>query len=678
MDITLEEFHQDFIQTIIADAESRGLLRFQAFYENVCEALVSSGELTTNYTVAEYIKNNIEVCGYDYDEEREILTLLGHRFSQVNELQSLNMSEISTSFNKLKSYLLSCNNPSFYKQLEETSPAYSMTFQITQYLSTNKIRKVRLILLTDAKATRNLSQLDSEIHLGLEVEFRVVDINYLFRLFLSEQVGGDYETDVNLPCLKIVNNETYQSYLAVIKGLELVAIYDKYGQKLFEQNVRTFLQFRGGVNKGLRNTIQYSPEMFFAYNNGITATATEVNFSENGNISKIKNLQIVNGGQTTSAIYAAHKTAKLDVSNVAVQMKLSVVKNPDKTHDFVSKVSEYANTQNKVNPSDFFSNSPFHKEFKDYSQRVRVPAVGGAQLQTHWFYERVRGEYLNEQAYLTSAKKRQFLLENPKDQLLEKTLLAKAEVAWLKKPDVVSKGAQDSTRIFANEIAGMLEKNNLAITEYYFKNAVAKVILFKFIEKLISKASWYNQAYRAQAVAYTMSYLSYLVANTGKSFNFNYIWDNQTVPIYLEDKLNVIAKEIYLYITTPKEGYGNPSQWCKREICWGEIKALPINVEVDQRLLIDNDEKSYITKSAKVEKSLDNGIEIQSFVITQKPAMWKELVKYFNTDSNLSQMQMDILTKFANGRLSLPSEKQAKVIYDLYNTAVTEGFVFNA
>jgi hypothetical protein len=553
-----------------------------------------------------------------------------------------------------------------------------MTFQITQYLSTNKIRKVRLILLTDAKATRNLSQLDSEIHLGLEVEFRVVDINYLFRLFLSEQVGGDYETDVNLPCLKIVNNETYQSYLAVIKGLELVAIYDKYGQKLFEQNVRTFLQFRGGVNKGLRNTIQYSPEMFFAYNNGITATATEVNFSENGNISKIKNLQIVNGGQTTSAIYAAHKTSKLDVSNIAVQMKLSVVKNPDKTHEFVSKVSEYANTQNKVNPSDFFSNSPFHKEFKDYSQRVRVPAFGGAQLQTHWFYERVRGEYLNEQAYLTSAKKRQFLLENPKDQLLEKTLLAKAEVAWLKKPDVVSKGAQDSTRIFANEIASMLEKNNLAITEYYFKNAVAKVILFKFIEKLISKASWYNQAYRAQAVAYTMSYLSYLVTNTGKSFNFNYIWDNQTVPIYLEDKLNVIAKEIYLYITTPKEGYGNPSQWCKREICWNEIKALPISVEVDQRLLIDNDEKSYIAKSAKVEKSLDNGIEIQSFVITQKPAMWKELVKYFNTDSNLSQMQIDILTKFANGRLPLPSEKQAKVIYDLYNTAATEGFVFNA
>lgn len=677
MDITLEEYHQDFMQTIISDAESRGILRFQAFHENVCEALVSSGELTTNYTVAEYIKNNIEVCGYDYDEERQILTILGHRFFQENELQTLTLGEINTSFNKIKSYLLSCNNPSFYKQLEDTSPAYSMAFQITQYLNAGKIRKIRLVLLTDARASRNLNQLEPEVHLGLEVEFRVVDINYLFRLYQSDQIGGDYETEVNLPCLRIVSNETYQSYLAVIKGLDLVKIYDDFGQKLFEQNVRTFLQFRGGVNKGLRNTIQYSPEMFFAYNNGITATATEVELDDDGTIKKIKNLQIVNGGQTTSAIYAAHKTAKLDVSNVAVQMKLSVVKNLEKTHEFVSKVSEYANTQNKVNPSDFFSNSPFHKEFKDYSKRIRVHAVGGTQLQSHWFYERVRGEYLNEQAYFTPAKKRQFLLENPKDQLLEKTLLAKAEVAWLQKPDTVSKGAQDSARFFAVEISDMLEKNSLALTELYFKNAVAKVILFKFIEKLISKASWYNQAYRAQAVAYTMSYLSYMVQKAGKAFNFNCIWDNQAVPSSLEHTLNIVAKEIYLYITTPKEGYGNPSQWCKREICWNEVKGLPINLTIDDDLLINSDEKMYMAKSAKVEKALDAGIEIQTFVISQKPAVWLELVKYFSADNDLSQMQTDILSKFANGRLALPSEKQSKVIYDLYNKAIGEGFVFH-
>lgn len=674
MNISLEEFHRDFIQTVISDAESRGLLRAQSFFENVCEALVTSGELSINYTVAEHHK----VCGFDYDEEREIVTILGHSFFQNDEeLQSLTLSEIVGSFNKLKAFISNCNNPTFYKQLEETSPAHEMAYFITQKLVSNKIRKFRLMLLTDGRASKNLSQLNSEVLLGLETEFRVVDINFLYRLYVTQNVGGDYETDVDLQCLKIVSNETYKSYLAVIYGPDLVNIYDKYGQKLFEQNVRTFLQFRGGVNKGLRNTIQYSPEMFFAYNNGITATATDVDFFDNGNIKKITNLQIVNGGQTTSAIYAAYKTSKLDISKVAVQMKLSVVKDIEKTHEFVSKVSQYANTQNKVNPSDFFSNSPFHKEFKDYSKKTRVPALGGSQIQTHWFYERVRGEYLNEQAYFTAAKKRQFLLENPKDQLLEKTLLAKSEVSWLQKPDTVSKGAQDSASVFAKEVSDLLEKNSLAINELYFKNSVSKVILFKFIEKLISKAEWYNQAYRAQAVAYTMSYLSYLVSKTGKAFNFKVIWEMQSVPDYLDKILNVIAEEIYKYITTPKEGYGNPSQWCKREMCWKEVKDLIIDLSIDPRLLLDEEDKIFVNKSAKAEKLLDNGIEIQTFVITQKSDLWKALLAYFPPESGVSQMQLDILNKYANGRIVLPSEKQSRIIYDLYNKAVSEGFIFS-
>jgi hypothetical protein len=673
MSILLEEFHHDFIQTIISDAESRGILRPQSFYENVCEVLASSGELTSNYTIAEYNK----VCGFDFDEERGVITILGHSFFQDDDkLQSITLAEIDACFNKIKLFLNSCNDPSFYMKLEETSPAHEMAFFITQILVTNKITKIRLMLLTDARASKNLFQIKSEIIFGLEVEFIVVDINYLYRVYLSEQIGGDYETDVDLQCLKIVSNDTYQSYLAVINGLDLYHIYDKYGQKLFEQNVRTFLQFRGSVNKGLRNTIQYSPEMFFAYNNGITATATDIKFNGSGNINKITNLQIVNGGQTTSAIYAAHKVSKLDISNIAVQMKLSVVKDIDKINTFVSKVSQYANTQNKVNPSDFFSNSPFHKEFKDYSKRIRVPAVGGSQLQTHWFYERVRGEYLNEQAYFTPAKKRQFLLENPKGQLLEKTLLAKAEVSWLQKPDTVSKGAQDSAKVFADKISDMLEINSLAITELYYKNTVAKVILFRCIEKLISKAPWYNQAYRAQAVAYTMSYLSYLVSCSGKSFNFRIIWENQNIPDFLEQILNVIAEKIYYYITSPKDGYGNPSQWCKREVCWKEVKELPVSVILDQRLLLNEDENLYIAKNAKAEKRLDSGIEIQAFVITQNPLMWKNLLIYYTPDNGASQMQLDILNKFANGRLTLPSEKQSKIIYELYNKAIREGFVF--
>jgi len=175
-----------------------------------------------------------------------------------------------------------------------------------------------------------------------------------------------------------------------------------------------------------------------------------------------------------------------------------------------------------------------------------------------------------------------------------------------------------------------------------------------------------------------MAYLAFLVQASGKSFNFKVIWDNQTVPDYLENILYTIAEKIYSYITTPKDGYGNPTQWCKREMCWKEVKELIIDVTIDTRLLVNNEEKLYIAKSAKNEKRLDSGIEIQTFVINQKTTVWKELYTYFKSDSSVSQMQLDILGKYANGILKIPSEKQSKIIYELYNKAINEGFIFSA
>jgi hypothetical protein len=40
--VSLEEFHQDFLQSILSDADSRGLMKPQAFFENVCEELIST------------------------------------------------------------------------------------------------------------------------------------------------------------------------------------------------------------------------------------------------------------------------------------------------------------------------------------------------------------------------------------------------------------------------------------------------------------------------------------------------------------------------------------------------------------------------------------------------------------------------------------------------------------
>lgn len=673
--VTIEEFYQDFLQSILSDAESRGLMKPESFFECICSQLVDTGDLTSNYSTAEYVKSGIEVDGYDFDEDRNILTLLACEFFQSETIQTLNLQNIKTKFSRLKQFFVK-SSQKYHDGMEETTAAYSMAYRIYNLGLENKIDKIRLIILTDGRTTRSLKEIPPEKSKGMNFEFRVIDIEYLYQIYLSGNDNSEFDVEADLPYLDVsVDSDEYVSYLAVVPGIFLVDTYDRYGQKLFEQNVRTFLQFRGGINKGLRNTIQNRPGMFFAYNNGITATALEVETNKSGRITRMKNFQIVNGGQTTSAIYACHKNNKLDVSKIYVQMKLSVVKNKDMQSDFISKVSEYANTQNKVRESDFFSNSPFHKDFKEFSNRVWVAVAGGSQQRTRWFYERVRGEYLNEQAYLTNAKKKQFQLQYPKIQLLDKNFLSKSEASWMQKPHTVSKGVSYSFSEFARDITEKLEKDDLAINELYYKDAISRIILFKEMEKIVSNSSWYDGGYRAQTVTYTIAYLSYLTRLRKKFFNFKPIWENQALPENLVEILKEISKKIYYIIINPPTGSANIGQWCKKRECWDNIRDQIIYADhLPEELLLDQEEARQDKKEAKTDKKLTKGIEIQTFVLQTENKIWLNLKDYYQRDdSAVGGKKLSILENMASGRIPLPSEKQSIILYDLYVMAQKEG-----
>ena len=224
-----------------------------------------------------------------------------------------------------------------------------------------------------------------------------------WRLDFAEMMGD------GLPCLPAhLNSATYKSYLVVMPATVLAELYGKYGSRLLEQNVRSFLQVRGNVNKGIRATIMNDPEMFFAYNNGITATARDVENGKHANgivIVSLKDLQIVNGGQTTASLFHTHRKDKASLENIFVQMKLSVI-DEEKSEEVVPRISEYANTQNKVNAADFFSNHPFHVRMEGFSRRLWAPAQQGAQRETKWFYESARGQYADAQSKLTPRREK--------------------------------------------------------------------------------------------------------------------------------------------------------------------------------------------------------------------------------------------------------------------------------
>jgi hypothetical protein len=348
-----------------------------------------------------------------------------------------------------------------------------------------------------------------------------------------ETIEIDFKKDFDqfIPCLEIRNgNKNYQTVLGVFPGNILADLYEKYGARLLERNVRTFLQARGKVNKGIRTTLNTEPDMFLAYNNGITGTAESIrlNINENGiqEISYLKDFQIVNGAQTTASLYHTRKKDKANLSSTFVQAKICIVDDSKKIDAIVPLISRFSNSQNKVSEADFYANDPFHLEIETLSRSVWAPAQHSSNQQTHWFFERSRGQYNDEKSKLTSAQLKKFNLENPSRQKFSKTDLAKFENTWLQLPWIVSLGSQKNFRDFS---ARLSERKGFKADLDYFQKLVAKAILFRSAEKIVSGMEF--GGYRANIVTYSLAWLSFI---SYQRIDLDKIWRRQLISQTLE------------------------------------------------------------------------------------------------------------------------------------------------
>ncbi len=248
-------------------------------------------------------------------------------------------------------------------------------------------------------------------------------------------------------------------------------------------------------------------------------------------------------------------------------MKLSVI-DSEASEKVVPRISEYANTQNRVQAADFFSNHPFHIRMEEFSRRLWAPAGKGAQRETKWFYERARGQYADAQAKLTPGEQRRFKAENPKPQMFTKSELAKFENVWDEHPRFVNLGAEKNFAQYAARIGKEWSKSSDSFNEAYFKRAVARAIIFRATERLVSAQSWYNGGYRANIVAYTLAVIGVISKRQEKSLDFLRVWNVQEISPTLESTLASVSRSVNEELLNPPEGISNISEWAKRELCW--------------------------------------------------------------------------------------------------------------
>ncbi len=439
-----------------------------------------------------------------------------------------------------------------------------------------KTERVRVFVLTDGTTTLGRDKLPDRAIGNVQVRFEVWDAERLARATTSGRAQEPINIDVAefydgpVRCIRLpeIIGE-YAAWVAILPGEFLSRVYDRYSARLLERNVRSFLQAKGKVNRGIRDTIRKEPERFMAYNNGISITAEEVDArqGEDGDtvLKRVRGMQIVNGGQTTASIHRAATMDKADLSKVFLQAKITVIP-ADLVETLAPRIAEFANTQNPVQMADFSANDPFHIAVERLSKSIWIPGEQGK-----WFYERARGQYMVAQAMegATPAQLRNFKERTPPGRRFAKTDLARWVNAWDQLPHFVSAGAQKSFVLFSQRQRETRAKS-WEPDDTYFRDLISKGILANTMTDLAKREKF--EGYRPQISAYTLAYLSF---RTGSQFDLAHVWQNQRVSTVLEDLLRSWGHPIAACIIETA-GARDVKEWTKKAECWASVRALDL------------------------------------------------------------------------------------------------------
>lgn len=570
----IQELNDELIEEVRQVASDHTMSTIDSFTSVFLNYLSDAGETrTADCEILCYKNTNekIRINGYSYNEYFQNLTLVVSEFEQNGTIEKIGKIDAEKLMKQTTKFFRYCKTD-FFCTIEETSPGYRAYENIRAIIK--NIETVTIILLTNKIATINIPK-DIQID-KLTVKYDVWDIERVWQSVFQKKVAdplvirlsSKYKT--KLPLIKVKqNNNIYDCYVGVISGKLLARIYKDEGQKLIEKNVRSFLQAIGKVNKKIKETIAEEPEMFMAYNNGISTIADAIvvdDAQSNGNIvfiTEIDGWQIVNGGQTTASIYNALQS-KIALDNVNVQIKLSVIKNTEQASEIIGFISKYANSQNEIKMSDFAANDDYHIAMERLSRTVFIP-TGKGKSTYRWFYERARGQYsveLNRQP--TPAAKRQFKECNPKSKKLSKTVAAKCLMLWRKKPYIVARGLETNFIFFTD----MVNSGEIPLpSEKSYIDMISKVILFNECDHIVASLKFGD--WKAQQNYYTISLLSEYFSSLVNNID---IWREQSISPDLAAKIEELAYKVWNHFMTPEISGTNVGQWCKKEECWTLLK----------------------------------------------------------------------------------------------------------
>lgn len=657
--LTLEEFRESYInEEINASAVTDSRYPVEVFIDSSLDILEHDYSLVAGMQQCyfEFSKGNrayksMRIDAADLDLSTNTLNLLIADYN-LGEMKNLTNDSIMSKTQLLLNYLENTFK-GYFNDGEQSDPAVELAQNIKANISF--VGQIHLFIVSTDRLSNSVKKLPIKKfefgEIGIPVYVDVLDIEKIYK---SRLAGFEKEDLVincedfgisGIPCIKAnIETDQYESYLAVVPGEFLAAIYKEYGPALLESNVRSFLKFNGGVNKGIRDTILTEKSRFFTYNNGISTTAKAINpdtIDGMGMIKSFTNLQIINGGQTTATLAATSIKNNADLAGIYVQMKLTILK--QENPDLIRNIARFANSQNQVKTADLNSSHPFYVRMEDYSRKIYAPISTGEIIQRLWFFERARGQYEQPLMQMTKKQRNDYKLIRPRNMKYTLTDLAKYINAADMLPHYVSWGGQVNAAHFHTNMLKQWEKNDSVFDEYYYKQLIGKKILYEYIGTIISAQDWYQErrAYRPQLIAYTFSKLVYEAKRINLTIDYQKIWDYQSVQPCLDEDIAAIAKIVFAVLYDEKRTVANIETYSKKEECWKNVqkRMYAISKGAEHALISHADIQVEKTRMKQVVKQNVDVIN-EIYVFNKGASFWNAVM---NSRHNLTTEEQNAL-----------------------------------
>ena len=577
---------------LIAESGSPHLAFTQYVLNEMCEK-ANLGEATTCYAaIHNDATHNVmgEIFGYAKSINGETVCLFYTIYdtASIDEPQTIPAEKYHQAIARLQGYY----NAAISGRCNEMEPSAD-DYDICKYIYENDedITNVRLFVISNGTIRQNLKTPKERIK-DKTVKYATWDINTIYKnthsgadhMFVDIDLFDDDDFKFKIPFIEMESPiERYQTYIAMLPGEFVYNLYDNFNTDLLQSNVR-FFKGKNKCNKEIINTLKTKPHRFLAYNNGLTATASDVLIEKTedqqmGYLRYIENFQILNGGQTTASIYFAKKwNPEIDLNTVFVQMKLIVLQ--ENLEDFHPLITKYSNTQTKIDPSDYSTNNPFNQKLQELSRTLIAPDVEEKGNISHWYYERVSGQYDQDLNRIKDKPdKDKFKSENPISQRFDKKDLGRVYTAWHQHPDISILGPQKCYPEFIKKFENTVPDN------IFFEDFVATLIIFRYMEKKNPVFLEFHQL-KAQMTVYTLAMLYHV---TNGNISLYKIWQNQDLSDNLKAFVNNLAKQLYEKLSADKPDTVTFRDFCKSAKTWEATKKYTFNLDISS---ITNDFKT--------------------------------------------------------------------------------------